>query len=287
MTLPAPAAPFEWVVTAGGPALVCRPLAAVAPHVFTARDWLVGGTSANSGAAAAGEPDGERGWDEVARAVNVMPSDLLQARQVHGIEVSVGRSGAAGRPQADILIARDEALAVAVRVADCVPLLIADVRTGAVAAVHAGWRGLAARAPVVAVSALTSEFGSRPGDLMAAFGPSIGACCYEVGPEVRQRFAASGCPPAALDRWFLERPIPSRTNPPLPGLASQGRDGRWYFDGWAAVRDQLADAGVQAARISGPDLCTASHPGAFCSFRRDGPGAGRMAAAIRSAVRRP
>jgi YfiH family protein len=286
MTLPAPAAPFEWVVTAGGAALVCRPLAAVAPHVFTTRGWLVGGAPADGGPAAA-RPDGERGWDEVARAVEVAPSDLLQARQVHGVEVSIGRSGDGERSQADILLARDEALAVAVRVADCVPLLVADVRTGAVAAVHAGWRGLAARAPVVAVRALAGEFGSRPGDLMAAFGPSIGACCYEVGSEVKQRFAASGVPSAALDRWFFERPIASRANPRLPGLPREGREGRSYFDGWAAVRDQLADAGVQPARIFGPDLCTASHPGAFCSFRRDGPGAGRMAAAIRSAVRRP
>lgn len=261
---------------------MCRPLAAIATHVFTTWAWLPG-----AGRTGGGVPDRERGWEHVARALGVAPADLLRARQVHGVTVSIGRTERGVRSEADILIACDEALAVAVQVADCVPLLMADRRTGAVAAVHAGWRGLAARAPGAAVRALAAEYDSRPGDLVAAFGPSIGACCYEVGADVRDQFAASGFPAAELDRWFLERPSGSLMNPHMPGIASEGREGRWYFDGWAAVRAELEEAGVKPSQTFGPGLCTASHPGAFCSFRRDGAGAGRMAAAIRFAPLHP
>ena len=159
----------------------------------------------------------------------------------------------------------DPRLALAIQTADCVPLLIADRRTGAVAAAHAGWRGLAARVPVVAVEALTREFGSRPADLVAAIGPSISAARYEVGADVRERFAASGCSRAQMARWFADADRPSH----------------WHFDGWRSARDLLEAAGVPAAQIHASGLCTASHPDLLCSFRRDGMGAGRVAGAIR------
>jgi len=79
-------------------------------------------------------------------------------------------------------------IAIAVRVADCVPLLMADRTRGVVAAVHAGWRGTVARVAVAAVDALGREFGTRPQDLIAAIGPNIGACCYEVGTELVDAF---------------------------------------------------------------------------------------------------
>jgi YfiH family protein len=143
---------------------------------------------------------------------------------------------------------------------------MADRRTGAVAAAHAGWRGLAARVPEVAVQALAREFGSRPADLVAAIGPSISAARYEVGEDVRRHFAASGCSADQLARWF----------------AAGDRPSHWYFDGWRSARDLLEAAGVPAAQIHAAQLCTASHPDALCSYRRDGTRAGRMAGAIRS-----
>jgi YfiH family protein len=159
---------------------------------------------------------------------------------------------------------------------------MADERTAAVAAAHGGWRGLAAGVPSAAVAALAREFGSRPSDLIAAIGPSVGACCYEVGTEVRDRFEAAGFGRGRIARWFRTEPPSSSRNPSMPGIPRLLRASHWFFDGWSAARDQLEEAGVPAARIFVAELCTASHPDTMCSYRREGSAAGRMAGAIRS-----
>lgn len=280
MILPEPGTSFEWRETTFGATLVCRPLATLATHLFTTRAWTLGqGRSAEAA-----------GWSEVAAALGSPASLLRRARQVHGAAVlsaDFDPDVPERLPEADIVIGRSTELTMAVQVADCVPLLMADRRTGAVAAVHAGWRGLVANVPGVAVAALSAQFGSRPEDLVAALGPSVGACCYEVGEEVRASFAAAGATDARLACWFRTAPVASPRNPPLAGVPTDGRPGRWYFDGWRAARDQLLGAGVPAGQIFSAELCTASHPGLFCSYRRDGIGAGRLAGAIRPSARRP
>ena len=153
--------------------------------------------------------------------------------------------------------------------ADCVPLLIVDRRTGSIAAAHAGWRGLAAHVPHVAVAAMVRELGSRAGDLVAAIGPSISAAQYEVGGDVRARFEQAGFTNAQLARWFT----------------SAARPDHWAFDGWRTACDQLEAAGLSATAIHLASLCTASHPAILCSFRREGKRAGRIAAAIRARER--
>ncbi len=274
--LPEPTDTFEWVQTPAGPALVCRPLAGIAPHLFTTRGWTLGSRAAATDAA----------WNEVAAAARVAPSHLVRLHQVHGTAVVVHCAGAANlvttsRPAADIVISDDPASALAIQTADCVPLLIADRRTGRVAAAHAGWRGLAARVPAIAVDALARVFNSNPSDLVAAIGPSIGACCYEVGDEVRTRFGDAGFSADQLARWFLSRPQPSARNPSMPSLPSTRRTGHWFFDGWTAAREQLIAVAMRADQIHSADLCTASHAEAFCSYRRDGAPAGRLAAVVR------
>jgi YfiH family protein len=274
MIPPSPPDAFSWVETTAGSALVCRPLAEVTVHLFTTRSWRLGSLVASTEDPAA--------WDEVAKAVDVTSGHLVRARQVHGFAVAVGRRAAtADLPAADILVARDSELGLAVQVADCIPLLLADPRTGAIAAVHAGWRGLAARVPAVAVEALASHFGCRPGDLVAAVGPSIGPCCYEVGADVRERFGGAGFGADRLSEWFRDEPVSSRSNPALKETRARG--GGWFLDMWAAVRAQLSDVGVRPDRTFVAELCTASHPAVFCSYRRDGVPAGRMAAVIRQA----
>ncbi|HEV3140113.1 MAG TPA: peptidoglycan editing factor PgeF [Vicinamibacterales bacterium] len=258
-----PTGGFLWVQAAGGRALVCRPLEAIAHHLYTTREWLLGTPSAIEVSGA---------WDQVASAVGVGRDRLVRVRQVHGASIfkadsKIGPISDASRPfpEADVIVSDDPTIALAIQIADCVPLLVADPRSGAVAAAHAGWRGLAARVPAVAVAALTRQFGSDPADLIAAAGPSISAARYEVGLDVRQRFEQSGFDRQHIDRWFL------------PGI----RPGHWQFDGWQATRDQLADAGVRPDRTFIASLCTATHADTFCSYRRDGSPAGRMAAVIR------
>lgn len=130
MILPTPTDTFEWIRTAAGLALVCRPLAAIVPHIFTTRDWSLGTRTADC--------DDAAGWMEVARAMQVESNELARIRQVHGAGVVVAENVLGRRPAADIIVSRDPRLALAVQVADCAPLLIADRRTGAVAAAHAG-----------------------------------------------------------------------------------------------------------------------------------------------------
>jgi YfiH family protein len=256
---PQPSGGFEWVQAAGGPALVCAALRPFADHLFTTRDWALG-----CHAVAADED-----WQPVAASLGVDAAHLVRLHQVHGASVAVRRAGArppaSPRPDADIVVSDDPSIALAIQTADCVPMLIADRLTGAVAAAHAGWRGLAAGVPGVAVAALAREFGSAPADLIAAVGPSISAERYEVGEDVRVRFRAAGCPDALIERWF--RPAE--------------RLDHWFFDGWRSAHDQLEAAGLPAANVHAAGLCTATYPDLFCSYRRDGKGAGRIAAAIR------
>ena len=272
---PKPNDGFAWVQDAGGLALVCEPLAA--PHFFTTRSWALGSTTEAERAAA---------WEAVGRSVGVDQGHLCRAHQVHGASVSVRRIGdptCGGQPlpDADIIVSDDPARALAIQTADCVPLLVADRRTGAVAAAHAGWKGLAAGVPRATVLALAREFGSRPVDLVAAAGPSIGACCYEVAADVRDAFRRGGFADAVLQRWFLATPQPTARNPSMPGLPDAPRAEHWFFDGWAATRHQLEEAGIPLHNIHFAGLCTASHPRFLCSYRRDGSSAGRAAAAIR------
>jgi YfiH family protein len=241
--------------------------------VITTRIWALG----------AGENgDADHAWAEVAAALD---GPVVRVHQVHGADFLVRRAGDApltARPDADIIVSNDPAVAIAIQTADCVPILIADRRTGAVAAAHAGWRGLAAGVPRVTVETLAREFGCRPGDLVAAAGPSIGACCYEVGPEVRQRFEEAGWPESTTSRWFFARAQPTIANPSMAGLRAEPRPRHWYFDSGRAASDQLEAAGVVRDQILVAALCTASHPLALCSYRRDGAGTGRIAAAIRA-----
>ncbi len=251
--------------------LVCRALEPYAAHFFTTRAWHLGFTSAGGR---------DAGWAEVARAAGVADAVLVHVHQVHGIR-AIDVEAATPTTEADIIVGRDAERALAVQAADCVPLLIADPVTRAVAAVHAGWRGLAAGAPGAAIDAMARAFGSRARDLVAAIGPSIGACCYEVGADVRHAFAATGAGEPELARWFGEAPRPTALNPSMPGLPGARRADHWYFDGWAAARDQLEAAGVPAGQVHTAGLCTASHIETFCSYRREGKAAGRLAGVIR------
>ena len=249
---PKPSGDFEWVQAPWGAALRCRPLADIAPHYFSTRDLRFDAV-----------PDDPESWGALARSLDIGIDALVRLRQVHGAQVFVAGNGSRipePFPEADIALTRDPSVALSVRTADCVPILLADRRSRSVAAVHAGWKGTAAGAAIAAVRELTSRFGTRPADVVAAVGPSIGRCCYEVGSDLAGGFAAH--PDAA--RWFSQEARPR-------------------LDLWRATRDQLERAGVPAAQIHVSALCTFDHPVLFHSYRRDGSRAGRLVAAIRSA----
>ena len=260
MMLPTPNDGFRWIDTEYGPALVCTALEPFAPHLFTTRRWTLG-------SAAAGDVNA---WDEVAHAMGVSRGRLVRLHQVHGAAVTVVRTGELRDvnhlPDADIVMTDDPSLTLAVQTADCVALLIADRRGGAVAAAHAGWRGLAARAPAEAVEMYGHVFDSAPADLIVAAGPSIGPARYEVGHDVRERFVAAGFADRQITRWFT----------------AGSRPDHWRFDLWQSSRDQLEAAGVRSDRIFVAGLCTSEHADVLCSYRRDWKDAGRMAAAIRA-----
>ena len=255
--------------------MVCEVLEPFARHFFTTRAWRLGDRT----------PDSANGWLDVALAAGVGVEHFGRLRQVHGADAVAYKKGVRApggtMPEADIALTDDPAVAVAVQTADCLPILIADRRTQAVAAAHAGWRGLAARVPLIAVERLHKDLGSRVDDLIIAVGPAIGACCYEVGEDVRARFSHAGFGPPQIDRWFRVEPATLVDNPPMPTLDSTRRPHHWFFDAWSCVREQLESSGVPRDRIFVADLCTASHENAFCSYRRDGSVAGRMAGVIR------
>ena len=209
----------------------------------------------------------EREWAQVAALAGVSPAHLRLLDQVHGNEIAVTRRGDNqpwSRPRADAVASDDHTVALVVRVADCAPILIGDRRLKVAAAVHAGWRSTMQRIGPAAVAALTREFGSRPSDLVVALGPSLGACCGEMGDEVVDAFKADGHSESDLARWFDRQP---------------GR--KPHFDLWRANRDQLEAAGARPEAIHVASLCTKTFPEAFHSYRAKAAAAGRMAAVIR------
>jgi polyphenol oxidase len=172
-------------------------------------------------------------------------------QQVHGC--TVARAGETAAPVADACYALRPGIVCAVLTADCLPVLLCDRAGSRVAAVHAGWRGLAHGVIEAALDSLAA-----PGqELLAWLGPAIGPDAFEVGDEVRDTFIGRDARAAAAFR-------PSR-------------DGRWRADLYALARQRLAARGV--SRVFGGGLCTYSDPDRFYSYRREGQ-TGRMATLI-------
>jgi YfiH family protein len=187
---------------------------------------------------------------------------VARLNQVHGATVVRAREGVIGS-EGDALISDDPSWLLAISAADCLSVLLFDTATGAVAAAHAGWRGVAHGVVRNSVEALTRAFGSDPKRLQVWLGPAIQGPCYQVGPEVVAAVLADSAVPAAV-----------AVADPLAG-------DRYRLDVPAAVRAQLLALGVREDAISASEVCTHCHPGCY-SYRRDGRQSGRHWALLRA-----
>jgi polyphenol oxidase len=181
----------------------------------------------------------------------------------------------------DAAVTNHAGLLLAVQTADCVPILLVDPKNRAVAAVHAGWRGTLARIVEKAIGRMQMQFGSRTEDLLAAIGPAIGGCCYEVGTEVAAAF--SGQFPNAAE-FFDELRTGDEPNP-LQWLnmmppGHQPPPKKVLLDLRKANRLQLEAAAVPAANIFVSDLCTGCRRDLLFSYRKEGAQSGRMMALV-------
>jgi len=236
---------------------------------WTQYPWLIAGFSTRQGGlstayAAGGPPEQNLGYTTEDDPATILAArrrlvatltksrkpapDLITIRQCHtGIIQRVNRADLPLTTpdhkailRGDALYTRDPNLLLGILTADCVPVLVADTRTHAIAAFHAGWRGTLARIVEHGIETLRRDFGSRPGDLIAAIGPSIGACCFAVGPEVRDEFNSQF---AYGPQLFSE--IDAALTPQI------------HMDLWEANRRQLLDAGLNPSAITTIGHCTA------------------------------
>jgi polyphenol oxidase len=183
------------------------------------------------------------------------PELSAQLHQIHSDRIVTARVKTGRIGEGDALITAVSGLWIAVRTADCLPILIVDPVTRCVAAVHAGWRGSAGQIVAKAVGELARTFGSNPANLFAAIGPGIGHCCYEVSAEVARQFAA----------W-------------IPELADA--EGKVMLNLTEVNRRQLLQAGVPEGSIDCSGECTFCRADEFYSFRRVPGEAGRMVSGI-------
>jgi YfiH family protein len=263
---------------------------------FSKLSWLVHGFSTRPGGMSV--LDGEKvlnlsftDWDQKANVVEnrrrfqlaLEAADLTLAamKQIHSDVVHLFRAPSAEPCKGDASITNRPGLLLGVQTADCVPILLVDPEKRAVAAVHAGWRGTLARIVEKTVGRLQLEFGSKPADLLAAMGPCIGPCCYEVSADFVSKFSAQF---ADADSYFDEPHSGEEPNPlQWLNMAPPGHQPppkNVHLDLRKANHSQLIAAGVRPQNILIADLCTACRTDLFFSYRKEGPRSGRLLSVI-------
>jgi hypothetical protein len=203
----------------------------------------------------------------MAAVLGVAPGRLYFLSQVHGrvVRVLAGdeERDDVVRSQGDVTASGVHGVACAIRTADCVPILLADRRSGAVAAVHAGWRGVACGAALAGVEAIAALAGGRT-ELVAAIGPHIERCCFEVGADVARVLAAASPAGERVVEWHDH----------------EAQTGAAHVDLRAALRAQLEAAGIAPADVDDVRGCSVCDAERFHSFRRDAARSGRMLSAV-------
>jgi YfiH family protein len=251
---------FYWRERDGIRALVCAPLEQDGfTNAFSTR---LGGVSpmphGSLNLAGFNEDDAENIYENRHRFLKLLDGDwtLTGCWQIHSADVRIvhnqqeaqSKPGVLGDDQyCDALISNTPKILLAVKTADCVPILLADKKTGAFAAVHAGWRGTSASIVLAAIRRLESEYNTPPEDLRAAIGPAANSCCYEVGSDVIDRF--------------------KELFPQSEHLFTPTRAGHARIDLQTANHDQLIAAGVSPERVHIAPLCTMDRADLFFSYR--------------------
>lgn len=238
------------------------------PHCFTTR---LGGVSQgylgslNLGANRGDSMENvEKNYKILANALPFSPQNAVLTRQTHSDIVRVvGKQDHRGfahmdYPECDGLVTNDPGTALVVFTADCTPILLYDPHTGAVGAVHAGWRGTASQIGAKAVKAMVEHFGSKPEHIRAAIGPNIGQCCFETDADV---------PKAMLDAYGIGAQA---------YISRQG--GKYYVNLKALNALSLQRLGVRQVEIS--QECTACSGNLFWSHRVTGDRRGSQGAVI-------
>jgi YfiH family protein len=206
---------------------------------------------------------------------------LVTLKQFHSDVIHVFAHPPANPCRGDASTTNRSGLLLAIQTADCVPILLVDPKKHTIAAIHAGWRGTLARIAAKTIGKMQMHFGTKPADLLAAVGPAIGGCCYEVGTDVASQFLSQFADaPDYFDEFrtgdepnpiqWLNRMPPGHQPPPKGAL----------LDLRKANRSQLLAAGLRSQNIHVSDLCTACHPDLLFSYRKQGPTSGRLMSVI-------
>lgn len=206
---------------------------------------------------------------------------LVPMQQIHSDVIHLFGAAPPKPCKGDAAATSRAGLLLAVQTADCVPILLVDPKERAVAAVHAGWRGTLGRIAEKTVGRMQLEFGSRPQNLLAALGPSIGPCCYEVEAEFVTRFTAQFADGAE----YFDEPRSGEEPNPLQWLnmappGHQPPPKNVHLDLRKANRSQLLAAGVRTQNIFVSDLCTACRRDLLFSYRKEGSQSGRLMSVI-------
>jgi hypothetical protein len=228
------------------------------------------------------------GADDPSKSRQSNTPELRLLRQIHsGLVHRTGteqKAATAKSLRGDGWIATEPGTLLGIQTADCIPVLVVDIRQRIVAAFHAGWRGTLARIVERGVGRLRAEFGSRPRDLTAAIGPGIGRCCYFVGEEVRMEFVSQFSYAETLFEEVFDLDPIKEKYPMLfltaraPGHSNLGPS--LHLDLVQANRRQLIDAGILPKKIYALNLCTACDTERFFSYRAEQGFTGRMVSAI-------
>ena len=197
----------------------------------------------------------------LARAFGARAERLVTVNQVHGVDLLVIDTPNPDyshflKIECDGLVTNQPGVLIGVCIADCVPLLLLDPKKKVVAALHAGWKGTAGNIAGKGVETLVGLFGSKPADILAAVGPAIGRCCYEVDTPVWEAFNKIGVGLECFDRKTVA--------------------GKWGLDLPAANYSQLLEAGLTPANIATTSMCVSCEHDLFFSHRRDRGETGRQ-----------